>query len=360
MRRLLPFILFIFIGLSANSQCTLSMDTIVLDTTMSDCNHLFFKYKISGGTPSGFEWDYGDGNTCTCIHPKNVYSSNGTFNVCAKVRDANGCRDSMCISVKVNCSDPCDLSGIGIYSLDTLSYSCNEYEFVTITSQNAKTIDWDFGDGNTSNTKFTTHQYSKNGIYPVRLIIKDSIQCADTADIQIVVNCPEVVDCDFEITDLDSSNGDSCLKKLFNVSSNKGIKTIQWDLGDGTLLSTGLSIQHEYKDTGVYNVCVIAGDSSDCKDTMCIKVAVRCDKKTKLNGDELSTIQIYPNPFEDHLYLSVDADFKIKLSDASGRLLIVSELSEGLQMIDVSNLIKGVYVLQVESEGRITYYKLVK
>lgn len=360
MRRLLPLILFVFSFYSAYSQCTLSMDTIVLDTAMSDCNHLFFKYKISGGTPVGFEWDYGDGNTCTCIHPKNVYSSNGTFNVCAKVRDANGCRDSMCISVKVNCSDPCQLSGIGIYSLDTLSYSCNEYEFVTITSQNAETIEWDFGDGNTSSNKFTTHQYSQNGIYPVRLIIKDSIQCADTANLQIVVDCPDVVKCNFNINGLDTSTGSSCLKKQFVLNANKGVKTVNWNFGDGTDLNTGLYILHEYKDTGVYKVCVIAADSLDCRDTLCVNVMVKCDNETGVISGGHHSIQIYPNPFENHLYLQVNADFNYKLSDASGRTLMIEEGLNGLQMIDVADLTKGIYVLQVESDGISTYYKLIK
>src|SRR5690606_23661987 len=137
-------------NLFAQNPCDLQITEIKLDSNQSTCNYKVIEYTLSGGQAASYYWEYGDGENCTCLHPKHFYTQNGNFDVCAVITDTSGCKDTLCQSVEVNCSNPCDLSEIGIHSVDTLSFTCSEVEFITITSSNARYIKWDFGDGDSS------------------------------------------------------------------------------------------------------------------------------------------------------------------------------------------------------------------
>jgi len=345
----------------AQGPCQLKLDNIVLDTAASTCSHLFFKYTYSGGTPNAYFWTYADGNSCTCFKPKNVYNTNGTFNVCGKIKDANGCVDSLCITAHVNCFNPCDLSEIGIYTFDTLSYTCDEYEFNTVTSPNAKRIKWDFGDNDSSSDKFTVHQYKKNGVYQVRLSIQDSMACADTANLTVVVDC--VVDtCDFKITAIDTSSGADCKTKMFILKSNKKPMTVKWVYGDGqNALTNGNISSRTYADTGLYNLCTYALDSHDCRDTFCVWVKVKCPQKpSSLQLFEHNTFMLYPNPFADVLHIESPGQSSYIIYDITLKQLAKGILFEGKNAINLADLESGTYVLKLENIDCSKYFSIRK
>lgn len=358
----LSILVFLFFGCNVFAQCTLELNSITLDTAASTCNHLFFKYQASGGTPTSFFWDYGDGNSCTCLHPKNVYNRNGTFQLCGRIKDANGCADSLCVTVNVFCPNPCTLSEIGIFSYDSLSYSCREYEFITITSQNAKKINWDFGDGDSANTKYTLHTFKSNGTFKVRLTIQDSIGCADTAEMMVGVNCPpDPQPCTFNISKLDTASGMDCKSKNFTLSANKTPKTVHWDFGDSSTWNGGKTTSHSYIDTGLYKVCAIATDSADCKDTMCQWVKVSCPSMhVSVNAHSIATLQLYPNPVVGTLTVLSSDVYIYAIYDAAMRKVASGYLREGTNTIDFTQLSSGVYTMQVQNSVLTTYYRVTR
>ena len=353
MRKIYSLLFFISLlsGLSAQGPCQLKLEEVYLDTAASDCNHLFFKYKVSGGTVTNYYWNYGDGNSCACLKPKHTYTKNGTFQLCGRIQDANGCKDSMCISVTVNCSNPCDLSEIGIYSADTLSYSCNEYEFNSIVSSNAKSLKWDFGDGNSSSDKYTLHQYAKNGIYSVRLIIKDSIDCADTANWQVKVDCKDIP-CDMRILTIDTTTGPDCHTKRFSITTSKPSKSIWWQYGDGNSGFGNATEVHYYADSGAYDVSVFAYDSFNCADTAFLKTIVSCpgsnsDIKSLEQKQWLESAIIIEN-----IVVNLPQNGIFKLLDMNGRQVMAGALHSGRNIIQTESIVKGVYTIQIDLNER--------
>ena len=356
---LLTILLGAIIGLRAQGPCQLKLEEVYLDTAASDCNHMFFKYKVSGGTVSNYYWNYGDGNSCTCLHPKHTYTQNGTFQLCGRIEDANGCKDSMCISVTVNCSDPCDLSEIGIYSADTLSYSCNEYEFNSIVSSNTKSLNWDFGDGNTSTDKYTLHQYAMNGTYNVRLIIKDSIDCADTANWQVLVDCKDMP-CDMRILTLDSSTGINCHTKRFSITTSKPSKSIWWQYGDGNSGFGNATEVHYYADSGAYDVSVFAYDSFNCADTAFIRTIVSCPGSNSAISS-LKQKQWLESAFiTENIVVNLPQEGVFKLTDINGRQVMEGALQTGKNQIQSEGIGKGVYTIQIEVDERKEHCILIK
>lgn len=361
MRKIYSLLFFINLlsGLSAQGPCQLKLEEVYLDTAASDCNHLFFKYKVSGGTVSNYYWNYGDGNSCTCLHPKHTYTQNGTFQLCGRIEDANGCKDSMCISVTVNCANPCDLSEIGIYSADTLSYSCNEYEFNSIVSKNTKVLNWDFGDGNSSGDAFTTHKYSKNGSYNVRLIIKDSIDCADTADWLVQVNCKDVP-CDMRILTIDTSTGPDCHNKRFSITTSKPAKSIWWQYGDGNSGFGNATEIHYYADSGNYEVCVYAYDSFNCVDTACFNLLVNCPGKNS-DIDQIESYKwVYSSIFNETITFESTVEASYQLIDINGRVLKKGLVTLGKNLISTDEFVKGVYTLVIENQVHTERGRLMK
>ena len=351
----LLLLIFSTTSIQAQPPCTLSLDSIYLDTLQSDCNHLFFKYKYSGGTPSAYKWTYGDGNSCGCYKPHNTYTKNGTFMVCGRIQDANGCADSLCLPFTVYCSNPCDLSPIGIYSYDTVSYNCRDYEFVAWISANAKRKVWLFGDGDSANTSFATHTFYKNGTYHAQMIVQDSIGCGDTAKLEITVDCGSNLPCPLSIQSIDTMSLSDCWTKQFKANCNKLPLSAWWQYGDNNSGLSPLITQHTYADTGLYALALYVKDSSGCADTFFRKVAVYCPKPNSnlpTFVDDLSALKVYPMPVVNDLHIDWAEDAYFTIADLTGKAVIQSTL-QASKTIDCSRLNSGLYCLIVSTQNRI-------
>lgn len=79
----------------------------------------------------------------------------------------------------------------------------------------------------------------------------------------------------------------------------------------------------------------------------------------------LADVSVYPNPASDVLFVnipnSIEGTISIDLIDVAGNLIEASTMTAGNQTIDVSQLSKGVYVLQLTTEtSRLTKQIVVK
>lgn len=348
-------------ALKAQTPCTLSLDSIYLDTVLSNCNHLYFKYKISGGTPTSYKWTYGDGHSCGCYKPHNAYNKNATYTVCGKIQDINGCADSLCLPFTVNCSNPCDLSEIGIYSYDTVSYNCRDYEFVAWISANAKRKVWLFGDGDSANTTFATHTFYKNGQYQAKMIVQDSIGCADTANVLVNVDCVSNLPCPLAILSIDTLSLADCWTKQFTAKCSKQPLNAWWQYGDNVSGMAPLITQHTYKDTGLYAIALYVKDSSGCADTMFTHMPVYCSKNNQaiigINDDH--TLLLYPMPVTDELQIAGAFEGQVIITDITGKIVLQSTLNQA-KAIPCVQLKAGLYLLNLQTENRTYKSKFMK
>ncbi len=75
---------------------------------------------------------------------------------------------------------------------------------------------------------------------------------------------------------------------------------------------------------------------------------------------EFKNIRIYPNPTKDKLNLLTEEEGVIAIYDLSGRLLIQKSIFNKLDMIDVSGLATGTYLLHFYSENLYESLKFIK
>lgn len=128
--------------------------------------------STASGTPSGYFWDFGDGNTSTMQNGSHTYASPGIYLVCLFAYDQ--C-DSVfiCPNVQV-CAVP--VAGFSFQSTG----NGLDFDFTDASTGQTLTWAWDFGDGNSSTAVNPSHTYAADGNYTVCLTISDSCGVNDT------------------------------------------------------------------------------------------------------------------------------------------------------------------------------------
>jgi len=164
---------------------------ITVNIDNSDC--IDFEYNIteecmatvqftdlSTGTPSSWNWDFGDGNTSTEVNPIHNYVENGTYDVVLTTMNSFGpavhelsVTIENLISVEVENSSPTEIN--------------SPINFESTVSAGTVTYSWDFGDGNTSTVANPSHTYSSLGDYTVTLTVTNGAGCTVTSTTEITI-----------------------------------------------------------------------------------------------------------------------------------------------------------------------------
>lgn len=215
-------------------------------------------YNPGSAADSAYLWNFGDFQTNQLREPAHYYAFVGNYTVTLTVYAANGCIATATRTVTVspiptaNFSSPdaclnapvqfSDISTISAGSITRRKWYVNNVTFDTISASPSYTF--------TSLTNYT-----------VKLTVYSDIGCFNTATKTVTVQpLPEA---NFSFT---PQFGNPPLDVDF-INLSTGASTYVWDFGDGTTGSTLTEPQHQYADTGIFNIQQIAISSYGCKDT---------------------------------------------------------------------------------------------
>ena len=152
-----------------------------------------------------------------------------------------------------------------------------------------------------------------------------------------------------QIQSVDTAGGANCKTKRFTLFTTKPYQFVYWNYGDGSL-DTGMRIRTKvYADTGVFNLCVIAEDSFQCRDTLCRPIRVSCPNTASLSETDFANNRIYPSPFSRELNLVLALPGTIQLFDTGMKMLMSKDSEAGLSTLDLSFLRAGIYLLDRKS-----------
>lgn len=152
-----------------------------------------------------------------------------------------------------------------------------EYELITFTDQTIaadtgiEQLAWYFGDGSDSIAfNQVSHTYSSSGIQTVCLVALDSNGCQNTfCDTVFVLTSPTA----FFTTVTPTSSCSSPLNVSFSNQSSSAASYL-WDFGDGNT-SNQTSPSYTYVNTGIFNVTLIAYNTTGCSDTFLVQDLVQ-------------------------------------------------------------------------------------
>ncbi|HNH21817.1 MAG TPA: PKD domain-containing protein, partial [Ferruginibacter sp.] len=122
---------------------------------------------FSGGMQ--YQWDLGDGNTATTQHVTHTYANPGTYTVRLITSGTNGgCSDTISKTATVFAYPVADFLLSSPTCANTPIYVVNKTINTTTT-----TLDylWEFGNGQTGNTRTPVYSYPAAGIYKVKLSV---------------------------------------------------------------------------------------------------------------------------------------------------------------------------------------------
>jgi PKD repeat protein len=137
---------------------------------------------LSSGSPTSWEWAFGDGASSSAQHPSHVYTSAGTFTVSLTVTNAAGSDTTTragYVVVTAPLAPTADFDAAPTDGSAPLSVA-----FTDLSTGPPSTWLWEFGDGSTSGLQHPVHTYTEAGLYNVTLTVtngagSDSVTRAD-------------------------------------------------------------------------------------------------------------------------------------------------------------------------------------
>lgn len=155
-----------------------------------------FDASASGGTPTIYAWDFGDGQLGNSSTPtiNHTYASGGNYQVKLEVgKPGQGCPFGFCSATLAKQVTVSGSSTPALLASFTTSSTCvSEFGFTTCTantgtavtftstSTGATTTSWKFGDGGTATGAQVSHTWTQPGNYAVELTVGNGVVSAVT------------------------------------------------------------------------------------------------------------------------------------------------------------------------------------
>lgn len=222
------------------------------------CTGKNIAFKSIGDTSFTYTWDFGDGNSITDPNPVHSYTNQGVYSITLNYTDKHGCKNTFSKPNYVHINNP-----VAIFSISANQSTCPPLVVTfTSTSQYAESIEWDFGDGTTSNLNNPTHFYTYPGDYWPEIKVTSKGGCVDLLkDKKITIQGPKGT--------LTYDKTPGCVAHLvaFTGTTADAVSFV-WDFNDGaTSVTTPSNPQttHTYDRPGSYLPKMILKDAMGCQ-----------------------------------------------------------------------------------------------
>jgi len=136
--------------------------------TITGAQAKFSNTSLDTHTNTTYFWDFGDGTFSTSENPQHTYQNGGAHLVKMKLYDpVYWCSDSVIQSINVS-GVPCNANSN--FSMVPTSVP-QVWNVVPAYPWNVVNAEWSWGDGSTSNTLYSSHQYASAGMYNICLTV---------------------------------------------------------------------------------------------------------------------------------------------------------------------------------------------
>ncbi|MBX7183479.1 MAG: T9SS type A sorting domain-containing protein [Bacteroidia bacterium] len=135
----------------------------------------------------------------------------------------------------------------------------------------------------------------------------------------------------------------------------------QWSWGDGSTDTTAYP-SHTYDSAGYYTICLTITDNTGCTATICdsssylYKIDEQMITINAVNSlpigikpvyGNANGLSLFPNPANNLVHIKT-ADKMAKLCDITGKTLLQFQIKNGKEVVDVSGIENGIYLIQTE------------
>lgn len=388
-------LLVISIGPDSNIVCNSTQTiTVQVDNQNASCpveyyqnpgNNMFtFSTPGANYTPT---WSFGDGTTASGLAVDHMFANPGTYEVCMNITGGGFTCDN-CVIVTVpgdTTVSPSDCSAdfyastsalVGFY-IPTGNTSAND------------TYSWNFGDGSTSTEIYPYHQYEVSGTYNVCLTVT-SENCFQNTCQDVYIPESNVIPNDTSCyAGFVVSQENPFAVSVVNTTSGNDL-TFNWTISSGlfTISAAGAYPTMTIESTGSYVLCLTVANANGCTSTFCDSIIVgdngiiggrlsaagfviNVESPATITGYSVTgmeeaanlAFQVFPNPFNETISISVNADdnTRFEIVSIDGKLVQSGLINNQLNTISTSELGAGIYMLNViDNNGRKFVQKIIK
>ncbi len=234
---------------------------------LTGCMPVTVTFRASTRNRASFIWDFSDGNTLSTTDSivSHTYVEEGNFVPKMILKDAAGC------SVPIFGLDTIKVVGTsGSFTTNTV-VGCDStvVQFANNVTSNVGIASyfWDFDDGSTSTAAAPSHLYNAPGIYHPELTVTTVTGCISkfTVPLPIRIVASPVADFSY-MTDGCVSLTRSSSARLLQPDSSA--INWQWYVNGNYVIAGDNPPPFTFTTAGIYNISMIATNSSGCKDTV--------------------------------------------------------------------------------------------
>lgn len=321
-----------------------SLEITISGTTDASCNGGMdgqATATAAGGTVAT-DYSYSWSTSLTQNTPTATGLSLGTYTV--TVTDDNGCSATEIVNIG-------ESENIEITVLDLMDVSCNgagdgSISITVSGGVNPYSYSWTgdaMGQGDIA-TGLSA------GVYEVT--VTDQNNCGSS--LQITVNEPAAIT--INILDVEGDDGSESGSITVDVAGGTPSYGFSWQ--DATTNEISTMMNPSNLPFGEYTLFVT--DANEC--TANSETIQIIDLVDVINPELENYISIYPNPLQEELSVNWNTSEIAELSifDLKGKIILVQELSSGINNIRMEHVPSGVYFLQFKLQDQLLFKKIVK
>ncbi len=240
-----------------------SSELVVNASGSTDPNDVFFSHLVN------YSVNWGDGSitgsTLIVLEARHTYASGGNKVVTVTVYSNRSLftvsSTTRCVGAGCNPKPVAvfDWSPVQVVSAEVVNFSASgSYDLMpghVITNYY-----WEFGDGSTPvnlTVSWVLHVYATYGTYKVNLTVTDDAMVPDTIQHDVAVFARPIADFTYTVNQRTVNvNGGS------SSDADDAIVSYQWDWGDSSPASTGVTSSHTYARDGNYPITLFVTDAS--------------------------------------------------------------------------------------------------
>jgi PKD repeat protein len=204
---------------------------------------------LSTNDPTSWQWTFPGGtpSSSTLKNPSVQYKAYGMYDVTLKATNTYGSntvtfKQYIFAKEKPKANFSKVIIGRSAYFTNLSLYSSN--------------VEWNFGDGETSNDENPFHEYADDGVYTVTLLAENECGLHEMKMTVTIVTIP------IALFDADTTKGCASFKVKFKNLSSKNVTSWEWVFPGGTpSTSSQFEPTVEYKKPGVFDVKLSAINS---------------------------------------------------------------------------------------------------
>ena len=214
--------------------------------------------NLSDGIGIVSEWDFGDGTSSFMSHPTHEFHQNGTYDINLTITDSFGCSDHLSLSNYIEV-----LSPTADFDILDLNSNCPPVasSFINLSSVDAVSFDWNFGDGFFSSIENPVHLFVDSGLFSISLIVQNNFGCKDTLIKHDYIDMLGTMPLgNFFVSDTLTCTNDTVLlyPNVVNVDN------FLWDFGNGIISHDSIGIV-SYNNSGFFVPSLIIENNNGCQ-----------------------------------------------------------------------------------------------